>query len=261
MSFENKVVLITGASAGIGAGTAELFAEMGAWLVLIGRNEVNLNKVAEKCHQVGGSTKPLTIVADVSKEDDVIRIMDVTIKTFKKLDVLINNAGHLEVGSIEEPKVLQQFDTVMAANIRSVVQLTHLAVPYLVATKGAIVNVSSVNGMRAFPGVLAYNISKAAMDHFTKCVALELAPKGVRVNSVNPGVIITEVHKRSGMSDETYQKFLAHSRLTHALGRVGEVKEVADAITFLASDKSSFITGLLLPIDGGRHAMCPYPAL
>jgi len=261
MSFENKVVLITGSSAGIGAGTAELFAKLGAWLVLTGRNEANLKNVAKKCVPTHGAPKPLTIVADVSKEDDVVRIIDETIKTHKKLDVLVNNAGHLEIGSIEEPKILHQFDSVMAANIRSVVQLTHLAAPYLIKAKGTIVNVSSVNGMRAFPGVLAYNISKAAMDHFTKCVALELAPKGVRVNSVNPGVIVTEVHKRSGMDDETYEKFLEFSRQTHALGRVGEVKEVADAITFLASDRSSFITGLLLPIDGGRHAMCPYPPL
>lgn len=260
MDFQNKVVLITGSSAGIGAGTAELFAKLGATLVLTGRNEVNLKKVAEKC-TVAGAPKPLTIVADVSVDDDVKRIIDTTIKTFKKLDVLVNNAGHLEIGSIEFEHVLQQYDTVMAANIRSVVHLTHLAAPYLISSKGAIVNVSSINGMRAFPDAIAYNVSKAAMDHFTKCVALELAPKGVRVNSVNPGVIITEVHKRSGMSDETYERFLENSRQAHALGRVGEVKEVADAIAFLASDKSSFITGLLLPIDGGRHAMCPYPPL
>jgi len=117
--------------------------------------------------------------------------------------------------------------------------------------------VSSVNGIRSFPGVLAYNVSKAAVDQFTRCVALELAPKGVRVNSVNPGVIITELQRRGGLDQEAYVKFLEHAKVTHALGRPGEVKEVAAAIAFLASDEASFSTGISLPVDGGRHAMCP----
>lgn len=145
----------------------------------------------------------------------------------------------------------------MNINVRSVFHLTQLAVPYLIATKGNIVNVSSVNGIRSFPGVLAYNISKSALDQFTQCVALELADKQVRVNSVNPGVIVTNIHKRGGMDEEAYAKFLEHSKATHALGRAGNVEEVAEAIAFLASDRSSFITGTLLPVDGGRHSMCP----
>ena len=114
-----------------------------------------------------------------------------------------------------------------------------------------------MNGIRSFPNVLAYNISKAALDQLTRCAAIELAPKGVRINSVNPGVIVTDLQKRGGLSDENYQKFLEHSKTTHALGRVGEVDEVAEAIAFLASSNSSFITGASLPVDGGRHALCP----
>ena len=132
-----------------------------------------------------------------------------------------------------------------------------LAVPYLIKTQGNIVNVSSVNGLRSFPGVLSYNISKAALDQFTRCVALELAPKGVRVNAVNPGVIITELQKRGGLTDEAYEKFLERSKQTHALGRPGNSDEVANAIAFLASADASFTTGCSLPVDGGRHAMCP----
>lgn len=148
-------------------------------------------------------------------------------------------------------------DNIMNINVRSVFHLTKLAVPYLIATRGNIVNVSSVNGMRSFPGVLAYNMSKSALDQFTQCVALELADKQVRVNSVNPGVVITNIHKRGGMDEESYAKFLEHSKTTHALGRAGTVQEIADAIAFLASDRSTFITGALLPVDGGRHSMCP----
>lgn len=254
--FANKVVIITGASSGIGAGVAELLAKQGSWLVLIGRNVQNLKSIAEKCKPSHGAPKPLQITADVTVEADVKRIIDETIDKFHKIDVLVNNAGILERGSIETAS-LEQFDNVMNCNVRSVFHLTKLAVPHLIASKGSIVNVSSVNGMRSFPGVLAYNMSKSALDQFTQCVALELADKGVRVNSVNPGVIVTNIHKRGGMDEETYATFLKHSRTTHALGRAGDVKEVAETIAFLASDKASFITGALLPVDGGRHAMCP----
>lgn len=108
-----------------------------------------------------------------------------------------------------------------------------------------------------FPGVAAYNISKAGLDQLTRTAALELAPEGVRVNAVNPGVIVTELHKSAGMNDKEYEEFLNHSKATHALGRAGTVDEVSKAIAFLASDDSSFTTGVTLPIDGGRSQMCP----
>lgn len=145
----------------------------------------------------------------------------------------------------------------MDSNVRSLYHLTMVAVPHLVQNQGSIVNVSSVNGVRSFAGVLAYNISKSAVDQFTRCVALELAPKQVRVNSVNPGVVITELQKRGGMDEAAYVKFLERSKETHALGRPGNADEVAKAIAFLASDDASFITGVQLPVDGGRHALCP----
>lgn len=254
--FTNKVVVITGASSGIGAGTAEYLATKGAWLVLVGRNADNLKSTADKCIPMHGAPQPLQIIGDVTNETDAKRIIDETIEKFQKINVLVNNAGMLGRGSIETA-TLEQYDEIMNCNVRSVFHLTKLAVPHLIATKGNIVNVSSVNGMRSFPGVLAYNMSKAAIDQFTQCVALELADKGVRVNSVNPGVIVTNIHKRGGMDEKAYEQFLEHSRTTHALGRAGSVIEVAESIAFLASESASFITGALLPVDGGRHAMCP----
>ncbi|KAB7501306.1 Tropinone reductase 2 [Armadillidium nasatum] len=145
----------------------------------------------------------------------------------------------------------------MNTNVRSIYHLTMLAVPHLIKTQGNIVNVSSVNGVRSFAGVLAYSMSKATVDQMTRCAALDLAPKKVRVNSVNPGVVITNLHKRSGQNEEQYSAFLERSKATHALGRPGDPIEVASAIAFLASDQASFITGVSLPVDGGRHAMCP----
>jgi len=252
MAFTGKVVLITGASSGIGAETAKKLAAQGARLILSGRNVESLKSVAETC----GANNAFVVAGDVTKESDNENLISETIKKYNRLDVLINNAGILESGTIETTS-LEQFDRVMSTNIRSIYNLTMLAVPHLIKTQGNIVNVSSVNGIRSFPGVLAYNISKAAVDQFTRCVALELALKNVRCNSVNPGVTVTNLHKRSGMTDEAYSKFLEHSKTTHALGRPGQVSELADAISFLASDAASFITGASLPCDGGRHAMCP----
>ncbi|XP_071633087.1 3-oxoacyl-[acyl-carrier-protein] reductase FabG-like [Temnothorax longispinosus] len=252
MSFAGKVVLITGASSGIGAATAIHLAQLGASLSISGRNKQNLDKIAEQC----GKSKPFIVTGELTNENDVKNIIDSTIKHYGKLDVLVNNAGVLETGSIETTS-LEQYDNVFNVNVRSVYQLTALAVPHLIKTKGNIVNVSSVTGLRSFPGALAYCMSKAAVDQLTRCVALELASKQIRVNAVNPGVVITNLHKSSGMSEEQLKSFFDHSKETHALGRTGDVSEVAKTIAFLASDDASFITGATLPVDGGRHAMCP----
>lgn len=258
MSVKGLVAIITGASSGIGAGTAIFFAELDAKVVLVGRNEENLTTVASKCYAANKDVNLLTIVADVTNDSAIKKIIDDTINKFGQIDILVNNAGVISKGSIENTS-MEQYDYVMNTNIRSIYNLTMQAVPHLIKTKGTIVNVSSVNGMRPFCGVLAYCVSKTAVDQFTRCLALELAPKGVRVNSVNPGVIETEIHKRGGMNEEEYQKFLNHSQTTHALGRAGTVEEIARTIHFLASRDSSYITGANVPVDGGRHAMVsPY---
>ncbi|XP_060567592.1 3-oxoacyl-[acyl-carrier-protein] reductase FabG-like isoform X2 [Ruditapes philippinarum] len=253
--LDGKVALITGASSGIGAGTAHMFAKLGARLALTGRNEDNLNKHGDECEKLGGN-KVLCLPGDLTIEEDVKRIVNEAVKHYGRLDILVNNAGIGELGTIENTS-LEQFDWIMNINVRAMYHITMLAVPHLVQTKGSIVNVSSVNGIRSFPNVLAYNMSKSAVDQFTRCCALDLAPKQVRVNSVNPGVIITEIHKRGGLDDEAYQMFLDRTKFTHALGRPGQVEEVSAMIAFLASENASFITGAQIPIDGGRHAMCP----
>uniref|UniRef100_A0A8D8KX64 3-oxoacyl-[acyl-carrier-protein] reductase FabG n=1 Tax=Culex pipiens TaxID=7175 RepID=A0A8D8KX64_CULPI len=255
MDFKGKVVIITGASSGIGAATAKYLAELGASLVLTGRNIENLQKVGQEC-EATGKGKPLLVVADVCIEDDNMRVVGETVKKFGKLDVLVNNAGKGVMGSIETTS-LSQFDDIMNTNLRGLFHLTQVAVPHLIKSKGNIVNVSSVAGTRSFSGSLAYCISKAALDQFTRCVALELAPKGVRVNSVNPAVIITDFQRRLGMDDPTYEAYLKHSDSVHAMGRVGRASEVAAAIAFLGSDAASFTTGSQLCVDGGKNVMCP----
>lgn len=252
MNFTDRVVIITGASSGIGAGAAEYLSSLGAKLVLTGRNEENLKKTVKAC-----KGEVLPIVADVTVEADRQKIVDETLKKFKKIDVLVNNAGFGAFGSVLT-STMEQFDSVMNTNVRSVFRLTQLVAPHLIKTKGNIVNISSVAGLRSFPGANIYCMSKAALDQFTRCTALELAPEGVRVNSVNPAVIVTDFHKRVGMDEEAYKTYLEHCKETHALGRVGTVQDTASAIAFLAyNEASSFITGTTLAVDGGKAIMTP----
>src|SRR5262249_36241539 len=145
------------------------------------------------------------------------RAVDSVVVKFGRLDVLVNAAGHISSGTIEDT-ALPAWDAMMNVNLRAPFYLMQLCAPHLIRTKGNVVNISSVTGLRSFPGVLAYCVSKAGLDQLTRCAALELAAKGVRVNAVNPGVVVTEIHKRGGMNEDAYTKFLEHSRSTHPLG-------------------------------------------
>lgn len=251
--FATKVALVTGATSGIGQAVALKFAAAGADVVVVGRNEEALAGLSARLEAQG--TNVLTVTADLSLEADVDRTVAQTIDRFAGIDVLVNAAGHISSGTIENT-TLAAWDTMLNINLRGVFLLMQKATPTLIARRGNIVNVSSVTGLRAFPGVLAYCVSKAGMDQLTRCAALELASKGVRVNAVNPGVVVTEIHRRGGMNEEQYAAFLNHSKETHPLGRVGEAEEVAELILFLASQRASWITGATYSIDGGRAQTC-----
>jgi NAD(P)-dependent dehydrogenase (short-subunit alcohol dehydrogenase family) len=248
-----RVVMVTGSTSGIGRATARRFAADGAHVITCGRNSSGLAEVEQEIRSQGGTSFSLAV--DVTVESEVQHAFETAIKQTGRLDVLVNAAGHISNGSIEDTS-LPAWDAMMNVNLRSVFYLMQLAAPHLIKTGGNIVNVSSVTGLRSFPGVLAYCVSKAGVDQLTRCAALELAAKGVRVNAVNPGVVITEIHKRGGMSEEAYENFLERSKTTHPLGRVGEAAEIAELIFFLASDKASWITGATYSIDGGRALTC-----
>ena len=247
------VAMITGATSGIGRAVAKRFASSAAHTIIVGRDESALAEVEQEIHHAGGTSLSLSV--DVTNDDEMKRAFDAAIGSTGQLNVLVNAAGHISSGSIENT-TLSAWDAMMNVNLRSVFHLMQLAVPHLSTTRGNIVNVSSVTGLRSFPGVLAYCVSKAGVDQLTRCAALELAPKGVRVNAVNPGVVVTEIHKRGGMSEEAYEKFLEHSKTTHPIGRVGNADEIAELVFYLASEKASWITGATYQIDGGRALTC-----
>jgi NAD(P)-dependent dehydrogenase (short-subunit alcohol dehydrogenase family) len=248
-NFTGKSAIVTGATSGIGRAVALRFSQGGANVVAIGRNQKALDQLKDEIDNV------LVIKADVTNPEEMQAAMAHTIDTLGHLNVLVNAAGHISSGTIETTS-LAAWDAMMNVNLRAAFNLMQIASPHLIESRGNIVNISSVTGLRSFPGVLAYCVSKAGLDQLTRCAALELAPKGVRVNAVNPGVVITEIHKRGGMDNEGYEKFLEHSRTTHPLGRVGLASEVAELVCFLASEEASWITGGTYSIDGGRALTC-----
>lgn len=209
---------------------------------MVGRKPERFEAVVTKIKASGVKTVPLVILADISV--DYERIINETIDKYGSLDVLINNAAFAIPGSIENTKV-EDFDSIMGTNVRGTFLLTQKAVPYLIKSKGNIVNVSSVAGQRPFPTSIPYCMSKAALDHFTRCVALELAGKGVRSNSVSPGVIDTNFRDYLGMDryGEKYTALMKDMANVHPIGRVGESEECVNAIAFLAHKNAGFVTG------------------
>jgi NAD(P)-dependent dehydrogenase (short-subunit alcohol dehydrogenase family) len=253
MLFRDKTVIVTGATSGIGRAAAESFGREGASVVLVGRNEAVLGEVAGTVRDAG--SRAVACPADVTAADAPQRVVAAALGAFGGIDVLVNAAGVIATGALEATTD-EVWDSMMAINLRAPFRLMRAAAPHLAKRKGSVVNVSSVNGLRSFPGVLAYCVSKAGVDHLTRCAAIEMAPLGVRINAVNPGVTVTNLHRRSGMDDAQYAAFLERSKTTHPLGRPGQPGDIVGMILFLASDRASWMTGETIPIDGGRHLTC-----
>jgi NAD(P)-dependent dehydrogenase (short-subunit alcohol dehydrogenase family) len=257
LSLQGKSALVTGASSGIGRATALLFGKEGALVGLMARNKSRLEEVAATIGDSSGSA--IVCCGDVTSSADCQRSIERVTAEFGGIDILVNAAGILEKGTTESTS-LEEWDRTMDVNLKAVFNMMRLASSHLIKSKGVIINVSSVNGIRSFPGVLAYNVSKAAVDQLTRCAALEFAEKGVRVNSVNPGMTLTELHRRGGMDELTYQEFVKHSYDTHplakGLNRLSQPEDVGHLILFLSSPNAEWISGVNYLVDGGRGQTC-----
>ena len=249
-----RIALVTGASRGIGRACAVDLALSGAGVALVSRDLDATRKTAELVEAAGGES--VVVACDVRDEDQIVAAIAGAVDTFGRLDVVVNNAGvGRGVGADEED--LEGWQDVMAANLTGPFLLVRHAVEQLErSSAGAVVNIGSVLAVVAQRGATAYCASKAGLHQLTRQMAMDLAPRGIRVNCVAPGYIRTELFTRS--NPPARQARLGE---LHALGRVGEPEEVARAVTFLSSDAASFITGACLMVDGGLTAQYGFELL
>ncbi len=243
--LKDKVVIITGGTSGIGRAAARSFAEHGAKVLITGRRSAPLRLATGDHPHIAG------ITADVSIPADAARTITETLNTWGRVDILVNNAGAGAILSLADAKA-DKITSIFAVNVLGPSLLSAAALPYLAATKGSIVNVSSTFGSKPAAGLSHYAASKAALDHLTRCWALELAPQGVRVNAVAAGPTETgALTGMMGLSPEQAQAVKERERERIPLGRRGIPEEVARWIVALADPASEWVTGQVITVDGG----------
>ena len=245
MRLKDKTAIITGGGSGIGLATARAFSKEGAKVILFGRRKEKLISAAD---ELGGSV--LIVQGDMTHNDDLDQLINKTLNNFKGIDILVNSAGLYNGAPLHEISD-SQWDGIMDINIRSIFQLTRRVLPIMMAQKsGSIVHISSILGLIAVPQVAAYNVSKGALNQFSRSIAVEYGSYGIRSNSICPGLIETDM-TADLMKDASLMQEWSKE---YPIGRFGKPEDVASACLFLASDESSFITGTLLPVDGGFTA-------
>lgn len=248
MRLKDKVAIITGGGTGIGEATARLFTQQGAKVIIMGRRKDLLEKTAREIGERGGEIT--AIPGDVRKSSDCTAVVKETLNKYGKLDILVNNAGIARWGNALE-STEELWDTVLDTNLKGLFFMTQSALAEMKKKKrGVIVNISSILGLIAMPDSAAYNASKGGVVMFTKSVAIEYAREGIRCNCICPGGVDTDMLREDTGTEEGRRAM----NEMHPMGRMGEPIDIANAILFLASEESSWITGTVLPVDGGYTA-------
>ena len=252
-ALDGKVAIITGGTSGIGARTAELFVAEGAKVVIAGRRQAEGESLAKALGPAA-----IFVRTDVTKESDIKALIEQTLAKFGRLDCLFNNAGNPgRLTSIVDLD-MDHFDTVIATHLRAVVLGMKYAAPAMIRQgSGSIINTGSVAGLRAGCSAHSYSAAKAAVIHVTRCVAAELGEKGIRVNSISPGAIVTGIFAKSAgladaVADSTADGLKERFAAAQPLPRAGLPEDIAQAALYLASDAGSFVSGQDLVVDGGR---------
>jgi NAD(P)-dependent dehydrogenase (short-subunit alcohol dehydrogenase family) len=244
--LKEKVAIVTGGSRGIGRATAEVFASVGATVIICGRKQYALEEVAKENEYLPGKIVPMQ--CHIGRLPDLEHVVETTLKELGRIDVLVNNAATniyngpcLDMGETE-------FDKIVEVNLKSIVRLTKLVAPGMCERgSGSIINIAATAGIRPEPMNLLYNMTKAAVISLTKSYALELSPRGVRVNAIAPGLVQTELSAHLWRNDG----WLAGHMGTQPIQHLGQPEEIAEVALMLASERSSLITGQVFVVDGG----------
>lgn len=248
-SPDSRVVLVTGGASGIGAAVATRFAREGASVAVFDADLAGARKVVQ---QIGPPDGCMAIGGDASVEADARRGIERTIEAYSKIDVLVNNVGTEEEGTVVEMDV-ESWDRVLAVNLRSMFLFSKYAVPHM-KPGGSVINIASIDALASYPGLAAYDSSKAAVLALTRTMAIDHGGSGIRVNAICPGY--TETPLLQAYFDRTDEpaRTKAEIEALHPVGRLGKPQDIAEAVLFLASSAASFITGTYLLVDGGLSA-------
>ncbi|MFC1693075.1 SDR family NAD(P)-dependent oxidoreductase [Candidatus Latescibacterota bacterium] len=249
--LDGKTAIITGGGTGIGRAIAKRFHEEGAFVLICGRRKEKLSEAAGFISSSG--ERVFSITVDVTVEEDIIRLLKTTVEQTGKLNILVNNAGIMRFGGLHETPV-EEWELMVTTNAFAPWRLMVHAVPYMrEAGGGSIINLSSIAGIKAFPGAGVYCMSKAALQTLSQVMAMETASDNIRINCILPALVEDTELAIPIFGSEHVQDFWDKARSLHPMGRNGKPTDISDAALFFASEQSSWITGTLLSVDGGRH--------
>ncbi|OQA58413.1 MAG: Cyclopentanol dehydrogenase [Candidatus Atribacteria bacterium ADurb.Bin276] len=250
--FANKKVFISGGATGIGEAAALLFAQQGAIVTIFDRDIENGEKCLQKILDGGG--RGIFISGNLIYPEEIEKAIDQSLKTYGGIDILINNAGVESPYSVHEMPI-EEWDRVMAVNLRGMYLMAKAVIPIMKKSGGgAIVNTASISGLLGWPISAAYCASKGGVIQLTKQMAVDYAQDNIRVNCIAPGTTLTPLIERIFQQESEPEKAKQQISQMHPLGRFAQPEEIAQAILFLASEDASFITGAVLPVDGGYTA-------